>query len=235
MPRNFQIVRRKPYRRYRRRYKKRFNKYRKYFGKKLKISRPLGVPNYMLVKLKINRSFTLSGGGGAGGVLALYFITNSAFDPFGTAGASQPKYFDQYSLLYNSYMVTFAKMKFTFTNLSDTIYARVAAFESARAFTYASIDEAQSENGATSFTLEPAGCTHSQKIFTRKVNMKKKFGIPRLTPDEYGAVYTSNPTNMMYHHTVIRDRALTDNVTVACECNMIQYIRFYSKQLVADA
>ena len=106
--------RRRGYRRYRR-FRKRGRTSRQHG---IKIPRTVYIPDYTLVKLKYQTSFTLNQG------TVHYnqhlFRGNSLKDPDFTGGGHQPTGFDQWSVFYQKYCVTASKIRCAFFNQDAT-------------------------------------------------------------------------------------------------------------------
>lgn len=76
---------------------------------------PIGCPQSMRVRLIYNTSVVLSAPLG-GAITYATFRANGPFDPLAAVGGNQPRYYDQWSALYNSVTTTRAKAVVQYAN-----------------------------------------------------------------------------------------------------------------------
>lgn len=81
----------------------------------------LGIPGSMRTKLKYVVNDTMSSA--SGGVDQRFYRAGGAYDPEFAIGGHQPMYYDQYSVLYNHYIVHGSTIKVTISPQGSTAWA----------------------------------------------------------------------------------------------------------------
>jgi len=82
-----------------------------------------GFPSQQSVCLKYNHYVFF---GGTAALVTYPFHQNSMYDPYQPAGGHQPLYFDQYSAIYNHWVVNKARIKVTFVGTTASLVPCVA-------------------------------------------------------------------------------------------------------------
>lgn len=164
------------------------------------LSVPSGMPSTRRAVLRYNTSAQLSS---TSGLMKNYTMrANSVFDPDYTSVGHQPMGFDQWSLLFNHYVVLGAKMKVRFMNESGSTsamppyYCGVLITDQV-AFPYtnsSSVIEAQKGNSKMSQWIYPS-------FITQNFSAKKYFNVTDVRDnfDRLGASVTANPQEGAYY------------------------------------
>lgn len=173
-----------------------------------RVSRPIleGFPKQKLVKLRYIEQISLDPG------LNTFTVSewraNSVFDPNLSGVGHQPMGFDQWSNIYERYVVCGSKINvqyapITGTNLNPGFYG-VSLYGTANQLTatYAGNVDSVMESKLTGYTSTMAGNGNSAflpRSLTRKFSAKKFFGKANPTDDtEIGATVVTNPVNLAY-------------------------------------
>ena len=151
-------------------------------------------------------------GGAAGAIAVATLYGNSLFDPFGTAGAGQPRGYDQLTPLYAKYRVRSCKVNVKFLASSTT----AAAMAGSAIVGVFATDQA---TAPTSFRdgIECGYCVwdgmsndqSAKSDLTLSIDMAKFKGRP-VTDDEMAADIAANPADLCYIHVFIQSTSSVD-------------------------
>ncbi|AXQ65713.1 MAG: capsid protein [Cressdnaviricota sp.] len=173
----------------------------------------------------------------AGGLFNGYLKPGSAFDPLGDMGSSQPWSYDQWSLLYNRYVVKSAKVTLEFSAAGAITYPyMVAAFPTTTA-TALGYGAAASMPYAKSCMVGPNDNTTSNTL-TFYLDHAKVLGRieGKVSSEDNGAVVTSDPPATEYMALPISVYFTGASVqTLICRIVVEQTVYFDRRVNVADA
>lgn len=201
----------------------------------IKISRTAyPVPDVLVTKLKSSQVLTASTG--ASGAIASYRLyANSTFDPLGTGGGVQPRFFDQLNLLYNKFFVYGAK-------LSIKVLKRSAATDTVRLLAFPSVNTTMplaslytdgnelpktirfDMSAGTSGTTFPL-MEDKEKSFY--IDIGEFFGVDRnklMSEDAYASTAAADPSNIMSMYIGVQTLEGATQTDVICEITMTQYV-----------
>lgn len=172
------------FRRFRRRFQ---NKYGK---------NPFPSAKYFTLHYNLNESITSTSG--SFGNLGNTMVINSAYDPSGALGATQPRWFDQISAIYQYYNVYGARVSVTFSGSEKSGEVAIAGYDVSAPASMREIDER--EDGLTRVINDK---TSSPSIMTLKkyFNFPKMMGISNkayINSEDYNALVTADPANKIY-------------------------------------
>lgn len=184
-------------------YRKNFRKAKKYNAKRKPFFRPqslvkVGFPRTTAVKLRYVSTISINPA--AAQVGYYFFRANSCYDPDYSGVGHQPMNFDQWSALYNHYIVVGSKINVFFcgdggsSNVS-LIYGCALTDDATVTTSPATI----MENGTTKYRITTAAANYAQKrapMMTQKFSCKKFFNItnPLDNITRLGAPITADPT-----------------------------------------
>jgi len=164
------------------------------------------------------------------------FRLNSLFDPDYSGTGHQPYQFDQLSGIYNNYIVSRCDFKVTFRPdfTTDGVFAGASVF--------ADTDATDSSSGNTYSVIKEKATTQLRPLATQdnranftslkaSIDMARVFGVPsrvlQAEPDQYGAVYSSNPTRTVYLELCAVDPAAGPSSTVRADVELTFWARLY--------
>jgi hypothetical protein len=151
-----------------------------------------GFPDRYEVRLRYAEKVTVSGTGSGS---AYQFNLNGLFDPNRTGTGHQPRYFDQYTAIYSTYVVTKCKWRVVLAN-ENANYVRYAILVSDFTTTVDvndMIESAYSQWGMLSInTGGPTIADHKGSMILSKLHGQKYI---EADPEDYTAV-GSNPTDV---------------------------------------
>lgn len=165
---------------------------------------------------------------GAGGVDCQQLKLNSAYDPTGSIGAGQPLGFDQYSALYQRYAVVGWRVYFRFVS-SDNSNAILVGFTPKRdASALASAQYYLECPGTVSRHMTP----DIDKVEFGSKGTVKHYFLPKggklLTDDTLTALYTNDPSRLLYGHVWLQALdATADPALVNCVITIEQLVVFF--------
>lgn len=156
------------------------------------------MPKTLVRNLKTCAMLTLDPGAG-GSLAAQQLKLNSAFDPTGTVGASQPLGFDQYAALYKKYCVIRWSVKAEAVN-NDNTNALVFGFTpmlEATALTNYNHYKEMPNTRSDFLTID-----HDKSVVTNRGGVKAFFppGGRMLADDTLCALTTADPSRILYGH-----------------------------------
>lgn len=223
-----------PYRRKRFR-KKRFNKRRRRrYGKRRKINRvivrgPTGIPDKLLVRLVYADQISITTG-----IPGKYvFRGNSIFDPDLTGVGHQPRFFDQYSQLYERYRVHASKINIKLVNASPNVSGLgVVPLTQSTSTELNSIVDLQ-EAPYVKFRWLQNGSNPTVTSITSFMKTSVIRG-EKDEDDDYSAQFVANPTRMWYWHIIAAE---SDNSppTVNSVVKITYYVEFFRRRIVSQS
>jgi len=205
---------------------------------------PLGISNTRLVRLRYATQLLLSDDGLGSGLSEQYFFrANSLFDPDLTGVGHQPRYFDQYTPMYNHYMVLGSKIRASghmasasTGNISNgRLTLRLLSTVGSPDTPDSIVDLLEAQN-TTSVPIHNQAAGMATKWVTKGFSARKYFGVKDIRDNhEFGAYYNANPTTSAYFNVVVMGAAAgtlnTSYVTI-----IIDFIALFSQQkMVADS
>lgn len=199
---------------YRRKYKRRF--------------RPkIGISNHRIVKLKSTAYYSVDPGAGslAGGTVKL----NSAFDPTGTFGSGQPLYFDQYSTMYNRYVVLGYSISVVAINATSGLPMVVGFTPMVDSTLLTDWKHYREIKG----TIQKYLTNDVDRTWFKVKGSIKKFMEPAggslLSDDTVQAAVTADPTRMCYGHIYLQTMDNTSDLpSTQLAITITQIVKFFS-------
>lgn len=158
----------------------------------------LGFPNKLFTRLKYVEHFTLTA---TNGVLNTYrFCANGCYDPNITGTGHQPMYFDQYSALYDHFVVLGSKIKVKagYTSSGNTNAQVAVAVMSNDNASHSLTDISgvtEQSQVSRSVLLDP----FNTKTITKSYSAKRVYGGNILSQDNLRGSATANPTETWYY------------------------------------
>lgn len=161
-------------------------------------------PQYRIVTLKYHDVASINPGAGTIGYYS--FSANGLYDPNITGTGHQPMYFDQFSDMYDHYVVLRSYVSAIFymqTVAASTMTTVGILLDDNNAVGSVSLDDLmEQENRRLKWKLLPASAAYSHNIrkVTMKYNPKGFFGIKDVADNRnlIGSVTSSNPTEQAY-------------------------------------
>lgn len=205
------------------------------------------VPDCLITKLKTSNVLTASTG--ASGAFASYLLApNSAYDPFASNGANQPRFFDQLMALYKSYTVYGCKirMKILSRSTSSGSTTRMIAFPSAESTIPISDAYADAREFPYQMVWDVAGSTVTPIVGNLTDKQEKSlyfdvaqfFGRDRqglMDEANFSGTSSTNPASLLYFYIAIQELAATNVQTMTVEVQFTQYISFRTVASVATS
>lgn len=204
---------------------KRIRPTRKY-RKRVKARAVIGIPTHRIVKLKSTCYSSVDPG--AGTIYVNTLNLNSAFDPTGTFGTGQPLYYDQWSTMYNRYVVLGYKVSVQAVS-TDNTNPVVVGFTPIMNSTGLSDWKNYREIAGT--TQKVLSSDVDRAWFTVKGSIKK-FAEPQggslLNDDTVRATVDANPTRMLHGHIYVQAmNSSADPSAVHLIVTVTQIVKFY--------
>lgn len=177
----------------------------------------------------------------AGAVQQQTYRGNSLFDPDVGAAAGQPYYMDQYSLLYQGYIVSGSSIRVEFWNQPD---ATVAAASLVGEMTVVPTTDLTGFTGANQTLMQEqkyASTTRGQ-LFVRPRVIKKYMSTAKvvgLSPTtiqgdpNFRAAVTGNPTSQWYWQVGYNSMDATNTTSVIARVRIVYYVKFFNRQVPA--
>ncbi len=153
----------------------------------------MGCPDSVRLILRYNMLTTATTA--VGSLFSYQFRGNSVFDPDLTGAGAQPNYFDNWSNMYNSYVVLSSKIKIDILNRTATNPVLVGVFPAYNTSLPASINDLVGMRYARSVSTMGTGNAVKASL-TSTMSTCQMFGIPEaavLMDDLYSANSTGNP------------------------------------------
>lgn len=219
------FVRRKFKRRPRRRFKRRVFRRKRNGVSTWKLRGP--VPDQIFVQLKFSENLAYAPAAGVSSQNT--WRANSVFDPDFTGVGAQPRYFDQYAALYNSYQVMACKVKHELVN-TGIVPVYVATCFTDIDPSALSLQNTVEQRYGKSHGVLGALTGNGQRVISRYITMKKLHGFSGgiSQVESLQAAVTGNPTDPSFHKIVIQPCDESSNATVNIRSTFTYYVKFFS-------
>lgn len=202
------------------------------------------IPDVLVTKLKTSQAVLLTTAA-SGGINAYRLYANSCYDPMGTAGGNQPRFFDQLMALYSSFTVYGCKVGIKIlrkTGGSQDNTVRVLGLPSASA----TMPTASLYNDANEFPYTmrfdiasantSSGNMQSSVVSLMDRQEKKTyfdvaqfFGRSReklMDDSSFSGSATADPSSILSYYVGIQGYEAAQTDTVLVELSMTQYVTF---------
>lgn len=199
---------------------------------KIKINGPVADEAYVQLKWSVNLTYNPA----IGVTSQNTFRANSIFDPDFTGAGTQPRYFDQWAALYNSYQVMACSVRHDCSNLLAVPVYIATAFTDIDPTTLTLQSVCEQKFGMSHGVL--GGVTgNGQKTITRYITMKQLHGLSNGTTqqDNLQALMTANPADPSFHKLCIQATDESTTASVAIRTTIIYYVRLFSLVNVAES
>lgn len=163
------------------------------------------------------------------------FRGNSVFDPDFTGFGEQPMFYDQYTAIYERYLVTSSSVEVLGMNTSNSQAAELALYPSTssvlpsgnptiiKSYNHAKFRQVQEQRGGGRV-----------KMFSRMST--KKIRGESLLDDSFGALTSASPTRQWFWHLVGAAGDLTTNVISVTLIITVTYrVKFHKRRTVVDS
>lgn len=235
------MVRRSYNKNYVKRYRKRYIPkniarihYRRPIGNAIKNRYPrVPFPIQRYVKLHLNYQGSITSTTGSFGNMGALKL-NSCFDPTGGLGATQPRWYDQMTALYNKYACYGCKVVAVISNAEKIGQVGMACYDSSAPSSMLELDER--ENCVTR-VIDASTGSKTQVILKRYFNFPKIVGIPKkqyVNEDDYLTTVTADPANIVYGDIFYQTYGAQTG-TVSVKLHLTMYVRFSALQDPADS
>lgn len=206
------------------------------------MSRTMSIPRSMnnkstFVTLGFNQYQTLTELTSGEGRIARYRL-NSAYDPTPAIASNQPLGFDQYTNIFQRYLVYGGNWEVHIGNQLTTGpgLAVVGCWVTTENDVPATATMWSSTNGAQSKLISSSSGGPSVAVFKGKINIARAFGVPKKNiwvEENYEANINANPTNQLFLNVfTIGQGATTSFVTIHTKIYM--KIRFSGRRSLID-
>jgi len=204
----------------------------------------LGIPNTKMVRLRYAQQFLLSDSGLGDGLSDQQLIrANSLFDPDYSGVGHQPRYYDQYTPMYNHYLVLGSKIRVSghmgvagTSNISNgRLTVRLLDTVTTPDIPDSIIDLLESKN-TVSIPIHNQAVGNATRWLTKTFSAKKFFGVKDMKDNhQLGAYYTANPTIDAWFNIVVMG-ASTGTLSTSYITVIIDYIALLTQvKNVADS
>lgn len=153
-----------------------------------------GFPNSIITTMRYSGTFNLTST--AGSLSTNVFAANGIFDPDITGGGHQPLYRDQYTVLYDQYVVLGAKITLhacNTTSVSGVILGLTGDDDSTLS---SNSDTRREQNNSISTLLGPATGGHSTAVLTQTFEPLTDFGVDAKDDGSSATNVGSNPSEL---------------------------------------
>jgi len=196
------------------------------------VSRQVGRPDKMFVKLKYNQSSYF----GATTIGQQVFRLNSLYDPDYTGAGTQPACFDQWCpAIYNRYRVRGAYVQIDFVNHDSASVTNAGYVLGNNLTTWADNRWMTQTRSQSALLGHDGGANKTSMSFY--VDLKDIYGISReqlATDDGTQAVYNANPTDSCLLTIVGSDAGLATNINLVWNCTITYYAELFDAVDVVD-
>lgn len=155
-------------------------------------NRTWGFPNSIMTKLRYSSYYTLSHGAAARGINV--FAANGLFDPDLTGTGHQPMYYDQYTALYNHYVVIGSKITVNYAPATAAQNFLVGIDGDDDSSVTTGVETLLERNNAVSTLLPALGGGSKTLVMTFEPN--EDFGVDAIADGESSTATNANPTEL---------------------------------------
>ncbi len=171
-----------------------------------------------------------------GNLYSYQFRGNSVFDPDYTGGGAQPNYYDNWSQMYNSYVVLSSKIKIEVLNLTATNPVLVGVYPAYNTALAASISDLVGMRYAQAKSIMGTG-NAVKATLTSSMSTAQIFGIPELAvtaDDLYSSVVTTNPASaQQWYWTILaQDESGTTTLNLQLRVVLEYDVKFFDPAVV---
>lgn len=205
------------------------------------IRAPSGVADRTFVKLKLHIDVTYTNTGGA--PASAIFKANSAFDPTGTVGATQPYMYDQWATLYAKYRVHGigwrCQPSIGSTGVTSTSVRELIVCPTRQAGAFATTSLMAQQAGAKSHRWQINGSGSDNTINSQTEGYFQMAAIAGMTKSIYAsddtvsALVSADPALLIYLHFTTYDPVGVADVTTTAAIDIVQYIEFFERAIPA--
>lgn len=224
-----------PYRKTKKAPRRRYRGRKKVYKRRNKTtirSMTTGVPDRVRAKLKYSDIITLTTL--AGGAALQVFRGNSLRDPDVTGIGHQPLYHDNYSALYEQYVVRGAKIQIKAVNHSGAISCVFMCVASTDLFTLTDINgQSTMEQSVARRTAILPVASNDPSSVSLYASSSKIMGLrnTQINDDEYSAPFGSDPSDMWYFNLgVMAMDQSTVGAVVRCQVLITYYCEFFDRK-----
>lgn len=193
---------------------------------------PVGIPNYMFARMRYTSVRQASVAATSDDTR--YWRLNSVYDPDYSGVGHQVYYHDQYSAIYQTYIVYAVKVTMKVTCASSTANMYYPAMcmcpYSGAAPSWSSFETMKEATKAQSRVLIPGQTVALFKAFY-KIN--SIFGVPKLTvktDDGFAASVFADPANVAYLVLRFQNQDGATAVTYSADLSLTYYVKYFQRQ-----
>lgn len=190
---------------------------------------PSGIPDKLMVRLVYSQQLSLT----ANGINRYVFRGNSVFDPDFTGVGHQPRFFDQYSPLYERYRVHASKINLKIINVDSSVCGLgLIPLTASTSTEIGTITDCQEAPYMKFRWLQ--GQINQQLVTINSFMKTSAIRGESDKDDDYSAPVTGNPARQWFWH-IIAAQSDDSQPTINMAVKLTYYVEFLRRKLVIQS